>query len=382
MKSFFYTLIFSAFLIISPSSYSHTPLPAKLQTYIAHIESEKEHLQGGAIAIVHNGKVVYQTTFGHPKDDTGKITPQTLFPLASVSKPVSALGIALLVKEGRLSYSQKVALPYFKNPVTLTQIMNHSTGYFFTGNAQIEQGMTRENLLKTLKKQPAKCPPGQCYFYSNTVYGLVEEALNTRNLTLNDALGALRKALKTTNIKTVPLAPNLAIALPHMSVHKNGVATLKQKGLPPYYPKATPAGAGVFASLEAMIDVLKLASGKRPDIAPFSTFEPLYEPLMLNKDIEKWQITQIKDIKKIQSYYGRGWRVLKKQNHPGKDLIFHSGALSGVSTFIGFIPSQDIGIVILLNQGGGWATRSGLVFWDGLFDSFKSSNNRANNQAS
>ena len=117
-----------------------------------------------------------------------------------------------------------------------------------------------------------------------------------------------------------------------------------------------------------MVDVLKLASGKRPDIAPFATFAPLYEPLMLNKDIEKWQITQIKDIKKIQSYYGRGWRILKKENYPGKDLIFHSGALSGVNTFIGFIPSQDIGIVILLNQGGGWATRSGLIFWDRLFD--------------
>ena len=368
MKSPFSLFVLSALLITAPASYSNAALPTKLQTYITQIESEKGNLQGGAIAVLYKGEVVYQTTFGHAKDDTGDITPTTLFSLASLSKPVTALGIALLAKDGRISYEQKVTLSCLKKPVTLAQVMGHSTGYFFTGNAQIEQGMTRDKLLKTLKKQTSKCPPGQCYFYSNIVYGVVEEVLNTRHLTLNDALSALRAALKTTAIQTVPLGPDFEVALPHLTVLKDGMTTLKQKGLPPYYPKATPAGAGVFASLEAMVDVLKLASGKRPDIAPFATFAPLYEPLMLNKDIEKWQITQIKDIKKIQSYYGRGWRILKKENYPGKDLIFHSGALSGVNTFIGFIPSQDIGIVILLNQGGGWATRSGLIFWDRLFD--------------
>jgi beta-lactamase class C len=160
-------------------------IPQKLQNFIEKIESKKDTLQGGAIAILHKGQVIYKTTFGNQKGRTGRpITSHTLFPLASVSKTVSAAAIALMVDRSALDLDKIFKLSYLKNPVSLRNILSHTTGYKFSGNTQIEQGLSRQKLLKKLENQKPQCKPGACYSYSNTIFSLVEEALNRKNLSL------------------------------------------------------------------------------------------------------------------------------------------------------------------------------------------------------
>jgi hypothetical protein len=71
---------------------------------------------------------------------------------------------------------------------------------------------------------------------------------------------------------------------------------------------------------------LPLASNPYDAFAPFAR---LYEPLMSKKDTEKWQMTQIKNMKEIQSFYGRGWHILKKKNIQGKNLFSIEAPLPG-----------------------------------------------------
>ncbi|AFC69117.1 serine hydrolase [Rickettsia amblyommatis] len=67
---------------------------------------QKYELQGGAIAILYKGEVIYKTTFGNQKGNSGVITDKTLFPLASVSKAVSATAIALVVDQESLDFDE------------------------------------------------------------------------------------------------------------------------------------------------------------------------------------------------------------------------------------------------------------------------------------
>ncbi|AFC70628.1 serine hydrolase [Rickettsia australis] len=65
----------------------------------------------------------------------------------------------------------------------------------------------------------------------------------------------------------------------------------------------------------------------------------------------------------IESYYALGWRILKVRGCPNKDLIFHLGYINGINSFIGFIPSEELGIIILVNQKGSFPLKNGLGLW-------------------
>ncbi|MEI8055439.1 MAG: serine hydrolase domain-containing protein [bacterium] len=153
-------------------------IPQKLQNFIDKLEPQTELLQGGAIAILYKGQVIYKKTFGYQKGDTGPmITSSTLFPLASSSKPVSAMALALMAEDGTINFDTNIKLPYLKTTVSLKNILSHTTGYQFPGNAQIERGMPRQKLLETLKRQKPKYKPGMRYSYSNATFGSVTSFL-------------------------------------------------------------------------------------------------------------------------------------------------------------------------------------------------------------
>ena len=357
-------IILFTLIIMSPyvafCAEAQTAVPQKLQNFITKIESKKDKLQGGAIALLYKGQVIYKMTFGKEKGKTGKsVTSHTLFPLASVSKTVSVAAIALMVDRNALDFDETFKLPYLKNPVNLKNILSHTTGYKFSGNMQIEQGLSRQNLLQKLGIQKPLCKPGECYSYSNTIFSLVEEALNLKNLSLRSIIRQLQIALKTKEIQVVPIDPHMSVAYPHVK----GKTKIKSLPFPPYYPKATPAAAGVFASLDGMIEVFKLSFGYKPDLISQNTLEALFTPFIANRDVDKWNIKWPCDKNRIESYYGLGWRILRIKERSDKDLIFHGGFISGATPFIGFIPSEEIGVIFLINQHSRMPFESGIELW-------------------
>lgn len=355
MKNFIHLLLI-LLLVSNTQSIAAQDIPPKLQNFIQKLESEKQHLQGGAFALLYKGQVVYKSTFGHQRGNKGAITSKTLFPLASVSKAVTGTAIALMVDQGKLNPDESFKLQPLQYPVTLKNILSHTTGYTFKGNYQIEQGMPRSKLMNEIKREKPKHKPGKHYSYSNTLFSLVEEALNMKGSSLNAALKNLRVALKTDGIQMVPFNPSMAVAYPHIDD--------KSLPFPPYYPKAAPAGAGIFASLDAMIEILKLSSGYRSDLISQKSQNLLYTPLISNNDLYKWNIRLKFETEDIDSLYGLGWRIFRPKNHPNKDLIFHSGYIGGISTLMGYIPSEEIGIIILINQKTSIVDKSVLFFWN------------------
>ena len=342
---------------------------SKLKGFISNIESQKVNLQGGAIAILYKGQVIYKTTFGYQKGNTGPITEHTLFPLASSSKPVSAIAIALMVDQGLLSFDEKFTLPYIKAPINLVHIMSHTTGYQLRGDAEIEQGFCRQKLFNVLKKLQPKSKPGNSYFYSNAIFSLVEEALNKRKLSLEEVIDNLRVLLGTNEIQLSKVDPSQGLAYPHSRKTVDGVDVITALPFPPYYPKIVPASAGVFASLNAMIEVYKLCFGYRLDLISNSTLKRMFTKVRSNHEVFKWKLKLPVNEKNIESAYAIGWRIFKVKNKPDKDLIFHGGAINGIRSFIGFMPSEDIGIIVLTNQDKGFPMDTGIALWGEFFES-------------
>ena len=342
-------------------------LPPKVNKVIAAIEAKKDKIQGGAVAIVYKGRVVYKTTFGHKRGKSGKVSADTLFPVGSLSKAISATAIALLVEKGQLDLNHLVKFPCMVNPVSMAHLLSHTTGYKFSGNWQIEHGNSRQLLLSKLAKHQPKCNPGKCYRYSNTTFSLTEEYLSSQGLNLKQAITLLRKSIGEQGIHIVSVPKGMDVAYPHFRDKKTRAVTALP--MPPYYTKVVPASAGVFLSLNAAIQVLKLNMGYYPQVLSKETLAEMHKPYIANRDLDKWGLKLKLPCKKklVKMRYGLGWRILSSTKHPGQHMIFHGGYINGINSFMGFIPSEDIGLVMLANEER-VSLKTGTEFWKNVLE--------------
>jgi uncharacterized protein (TIGR03437 family) len=101
----------------------------------------KYKIPGIALSIAKDGKLIYARGFGVADLVSGEPTqPDSLFRIASVSKPLTAVGVLKLVEEGKLALDTKV-IPYLGltaradsryNDITVRHLLQHSAGFDIT----------------------------------------------------------------------------------------------------------------------------------------------------------------------------------------------------------------------------------------------------------
>lgn len=355
---------------IFPSAMDGTMMPTsdRLQNFIREIERKKRGLQGVAVAIVKNGKVIYKMTSGRRKRRYGVIAESTFFSLASVSKSVSSTMLAWLMENKKIDLDKKYHLSCISQPVSLRHLLSHTTGYHFSGNTEIEQGVNRRALLKKMREASLIAQPGSSYFYSNAMFSLIQEVLAAEHISFAQAFIDFCRELGTEGIKLWPLSDTSNIAYPHERRRGGSKKVAKVLSLPSRYSIITPPSAGIFASLDGMIELLKLQCGHRPDIISKETLEEFHKPVARADVIARKNRKYLSSYQNnIEAYTTLGWRIFRAKRYPNKDLFWHTGWLGGVTTFVGFIPFEDVGIVILVNQHQAesfFAITQGFKFWE------------------
>ena len=91
---------------------------------IAHYDFDNHKVFGCAYCVIQENDVIYKRYFGNTSaDNTEPVTKNTMFRLASMTKPITAIAALILVERGQLSLSDKVSdyLPEYKD-VHITQI--------------------------------------------------------------------------------------------------------------------------------------------------------------------------------------------------------------------------------------------------------------------
>ncbi len=105
----------------------------------APILMTKAEVLGVAVAVMKNGKVVYEKGYGYADvNNEIKVSPATGFNIGSISKLITAWGIMNLVKEGKLNldvpvetYLKRWKLPeseFDHDKVTIRALLSHSAG--------------------------------------------------------------------------------------------------------------------------------------------------------------------------------------------------------------------------------------------------------------
>ena len=138
---------------------------------------QRTGVPGIAVAVVHNDKVVYSHGFGVRSVTTKEpVTTDTVFQLASVSKPLGAAVVAAAVGKGKLKWEDPVRkfLPDFKlsdryvtRKATVADMYSHRSGLpGLVGNELESYGFSRNTIIKRLRYAPLS-PFRISYSYSN-----------------------------------------------------------------------------------------------------------------------------------------------------------------------------------------------------------------------
>ncbi len=144
-------------------------------------EIQTKRLMNGTVLVAQDGELLYKGAFGEAElDSKRKLKINSIFNLASVSKPVTALGILLLVQDHKLSLDDPIEkwlpnIPY--KGATVRQLLNHTSGLpdyleLFEHHWDKSQIAVNQDLLELLiKYQPEQLfEPNDHMEYSNTGY--------------------------------------------------------------------------------------------------------------------------------------------------------------------------------------------------------------------
>lgn len=274
------------------------------------------------------------------------IAPDTIFEAGSVSKQFTAAAVLLLAREGKLSLDDQVRkhipeLPDFGVPLTIRQMLNHTSGLRDWGSLAAIAGWprglrahTHAHVLDILSRQRTlNFPPGTRWSYSNSGYNLAAilvsrvsgtgfaeftrtrlfEPLGMRDTSWRDDY---TRIVKRRAIAYGERQGTFVTDMPFENVHGNGALLTTVGDLLKWNENFTAARVGDAAFWAEMQRPLRFNDGRAHE-------------------------------------YALGLYV---DTYKGVREVDHSGATAGYRAHLGRYPEQGVSVAVLCNVGSAAAT--------------------------
>lgn len=298
------------------------------------------HNTGAAVAIIREGDCQFARGYGLANIEWDlPVSPDTIFALGSISKPLTALAIMTLIEDGRLALATPIGevLPPLQNavaPVTVAHLLTHTSGVrSFNGTLDFivrlgRQHISAKELLAHVVQRPCDFVPGTKWRYSNSGYALLAYLIEAAS------------GLSFANYMQERLFGPLGMTR-SSSLHDNAILTRRaydyQSG-----PHGTERarfvssswfrGSGSLVSTVEDLARLEAALVEGRVVSPAS-FARMLEPVRLEDGT---------------TYpYGLGWGVTQ---YLGRPVHHHAGSLGGYCGEYCRLPSDRLAIIVLANH--------------------------------
>ncbi|WP_428029245.1 serine hydrolase [Ancylobacter sp.] len=306
---------------------------------------------GLALVVVHRDKVVFLKGYGRREaGKPGVVDADTVFQLASFSKPISATVVAALVGEKVLDWDSTVASldpsfqlmgAYPSQQVSVRDLFAHRSGLPGEAGNELEAlGFEREAILHRLRLVPPSSSFRAGYSYSNfgLTAGAVAAAAPTGKSWEEVAQEKLYAPLgmASTSSRHADFITHENRAALHIGGPGHWAATLARQ------PDAQAPAGGVSSTVRDLAQWMRLElangmfDGRR--LIPEAALEATHQPLMTRG---------ANPVTGAPSFYGLGWVV-----EFGRHGVSwgHAGAFSvGARTLVTLYPEAELGIVVLTN---------------------------------
>jgi CubicO group peptidase (beta-lactamase class C family) len=335
--------------------------PDKVKTALSDLEKltndllKKTGVPGLAIAVVHQDQVVYAKGFG--VREAGKpdaVDADTVFQLASVSKPLGSTVVAGLVGERVVKWDDRIIDhdpgfqmhdPAVTAALTIRDTYAHRSGLpEHAGDLLEDMGYDRAEVLRRLRFIPTKNHFRSQYAYTN--FGMTEGAMaaaraagkSWEDLSEERLYKRLGMTATSSRLSDFLARPNRARG--HMWLDGKWVARDQRE------PDAQSPAGGASSSVNDMTRWMRLHLNNgtfngQPIIAAEALAETYRPHMVINP-------RPIKRAGERYGFYGLGWNV--DYDELGRVRLGHSGAFSlGAATAVSLVPADRLGIVVLTN---------------------------------
>jgi CubicO group peptidase (beta-lactamase class C family) len=294
----------------------------------------------GGVLVAQNGRVVYEKAFGYADFPEHRLnTSDIQFPIASISKLLTATAILQLVQAGKLHIDDPVTdyLPTFPyKEIKLKHLLSHTSGlppyntYFDPlWQASPERVFTNAEFLPVVSAShvPLLYAPGDKENYDNINYivlALVLEKVSGESYPDYIEKHILQPA-GMNHTKFLPLPQQYTefhsktFAFPHVYAHLYSDTPMRANTVPyirQYWGSYAFSGFGDYVS--TMRDLLKLDAAFRSGVLlDKPTQELAYTPIIPRMEPKRTDL------------FGLGWEV-ETDSTLGR-VVYHSGAATGLS---------------------------------------------------
>ncbi|MBC2845195.1 serine hydrolase [Winogradskyella flava] len=306
--------------------------------------------------VIKDGKIKENQSFGYA-DLEHKIPAngETNYRLASVTKQFTAMGILILIHQGKLNYETKLTevipeFPEYGKDITIKNLMSHRSGlqsYTKLYPKDWKKQIVDEDVLHLLMKQNSLLFPANSKFrYSNSGYAVLAKIIERvsgksfkefMDIEIFEKLGMTNSTvyLKDLHIKNRAYGYKL-IEREYQNKDQNKWSAIQGDG-------------GIYSSVS--------------DYAKWD--KSLYEETLISEDLmndafSKWD----KDGKTDGDGYGFGWQIGYKN---GKKYLVHGGSSTGFLNTTLRVPSDKITVVIYTNNGNLGGLRRKALFLASYF---------------
>jgi CubicO group peptidase (beta-lactamase class C family) len=338
-------------LVVSYLAQAPENLSQAMDAIFASLKSS--NAPGAAVLVVRNGKPVFRRGYGVRDLRTLRpIAATTDFRLASFTKQFTAMGIMLLVHDGKMHYEDHLTdffpeFPAYGKPITVRNLLNHTGGlpdyedllakrYPNTPDDQIPQ-IHDQGVLQLLEQQTAaQFPAGSKWHYSNSGYvilGLIVEKVSGK---------PFGQFLSDRIFTPLKMRSTLAYEKGKNDVPNRAYGHTKEKGAwretDQSSTSATLGDGGIYTSIDdlmqwdrALRDHSLVSAGEfEPALVPV---EPTGGPAMGEDG--------------ASVSYGFGWFL---DPYHGHKRMWHDGETMGFRTTIQRFPEDDLTVIVLANR--------------------------------
>lgn len=345
-----------AFLLVSASSRSSTEDSRAKQIDAIFAAVTSPHEPGLAVLVRHNGHTIFEQGYGM-RDLRSQlpIDSRSDFRLASFTKQFTAMGVMLLVHDGKLRYDERLTdvfsdFPEYGKSITIRNLLTHTSGlidYETLMDKQFADKPWQEipqihdaDVLTLMKRQTAtKFPPGTKWDYCNGGYVLLSTIVEkTSGKPFGEFLRErIFQPLGMDRTLAYEYGKNVVPARAYG--HTNDAGVWLETDQSP--TSATLGDGGIYTSIQ---DLAKWDDALRNHtLLSANEMLPAITPVMLPGSTQP--VPKAEDGK--PSAYGFGWYL---DPYDGHNRMWHSGGTIGFRTMIERFPDDNLTIIVLCNR--------------------------------
>ena len=298
---------------------------------------------GCALGVFRNGQTIYGRGYGMADLNQGvPITTESVFYIASTSKQFTAMSMALLAEQGKISLDDPVRkwvpeLPAFADRVTIRNLVHHTSGirdylglWGLSGRSFADEIPEEVGLDLIVRQKALDFEPGSRYSYSNSGYFLLSQIVKR-------ASGQTLRQFTEANI----FGP-LGMTATHFHDRNTEIVTRRAEG----YQPSPGGGFDIVRTSFALVGDGGLLTSIR-DLARWD--ENFYANRLGTRGAGL--IEQVTTPGRLTSGEAQTYAFgLTKGEYRGQTIIEHGGSFIGFRAQLLRFPAQHLSVAVLCND--------------------------------